>query len=85
MKIWHELQRELDARAAADLTRQLKRVPADALDLASNDYLGLSVHARVIEAAQNAAATFGAGARASRLVSGHYDLIERTRNGIGAF
>ena len=74
--IWDELQCELDARAANSLRRQLRRVPDGALDLASNDYLGLARHPRVIEAAQMAAAKFGAGARASRLVSGHYDLIE---------
>ena len=85
MKIWHELQNELDARAAADLTRQLKRVPDGALDLASNDYLGLSIDARVIEAARNAAAKFGTGARASRLVSGHYDGIEELETELANF
>lgn len=76
MNIWHELQIELDARAASNLARELRRVPDGALDLASNDYLGLARHPRVVEAAQIAAAKFGTGARASRLVSGHYDLIE---------
>ncbi len=85
MKIWHDLQSELDARAAADLTRSLKRVPDDALDLASNDYLGLARHPRVIEAAQRAAATFGTGARASRLVSGHYDLVEELETELASF
>ena len=85
MKIWHDLQRELDARAAADLTRSLKRVPDGALDLASNDYLGLARHPRVIQAAQDAAAKFGAGARASRLVSGHYDLVEELETALARF
>ena len=40
------------------------------LDLASNDYLGLSRHPAVVAAAQQAAAREGAGAGASRLVSG---------------
>jgi 8-amino-7-oxononanoate synthase len=40
------------------------------LDLASNDYLGLSGHPAVIAAAQAAAALEGVGAGASRLVSG---------------
>lgn len=83
--IWHELQSELDARAAAHLTRELKRVPDGALDLASNDYLGLARHPRVIEAAQIAAAKFGAGARASRLVSGHYDAIEELESELARF
>ncbi len=85
MKLWHELQRELDKRAAAHLTRELRRVPDGALDLASNDYLGLAVHPRVIEAAQSAAAKFGAGARASRLVSGHYELVEELESELARF
>ena len=40
------------------------------LDLASNDYLGLSRHPEVVAAAQAAAASQGLGAGASRLVSG---------------
>jgi 8-amino-7-oxononanoate synthase len=40
------------------------------LDLASNDYLGLSRHPAVVAAAQAAAACEGVGAGASRLVSG---------------
>ena len=83
--IWHELQRELDARAAAHLGRALKRVPDAALDLASNDYLGLARHPRVIEAAQQAAAKHGTGARASRLVSGHYDGIEELETELARF
>ena len=85
MKLWRELQSELDARAAANLTRSLRRVPPGALDLASNDYLGLSVHPRMIEAAQMAAEKFGTGARASRLVSGHFDLIEELESELAKF
>ncbi len=40
------------------------------LDLASNNYLGLSRHPKVVAAAQAAAASQGLGAGASRLVSG---------------
>ena len=43
---------------------------APLLDLASNDYLGLSCHPAVVAAAQAAAALEGVGAGASRLVSG---------------
>jgi 8-amino-7-oxononanoate synthase len=49
--------------------------------LCSNNYLGLAGHPRVREAAAGAAMRFGAGAGASRLVSGtmtiHRDLEER--------
>ncbi|WP_043451565.1 8-amino-7-oxononanoate synthase [Jongsikchunia kroppenstedtii] len=54
------LHRELRARAAGDRL----------LNLASNDYLGLSTHPDVVAAAGVAAADFGGGAGASRLVSG---------------
>lgn len=62
------------------LVRQLSPRRADdrAIDLASNDYLGLSAHPDVISAAQEAARVWGTGARASRLVTGttqlHVDL-----------
>ena len=46
------------------------------LNLSSNDYLGLSLDPRIIEAAQAAAARWGAGAGASRLVVGHLALHE---------
>ena len=85
MNFWHDLQRELDARAAADLARQLKRAPDGALDLASNDYLGLAHHPRVIEAAQRAAARYGTGARASRLVSGNYALLDELESKLARF
>jgi 8-amino-7-oxononanoate synthase len=41
------------------------------LSFGSNDYLGLSQHPQVIEAAQLGAARYGAGATASPLVCGH--------------
>lgn len=50
-------------------------------NFASNDYLGLAAHPRVIEAATLAAREYGAGAGASRLVSGtqrpHRELEEK--------
>jgi 8-amino-7-oxononanoate synthase len=50
---------------------QLRLDGAPLLDLASNDYLGLSSHPAVVTAAQAAAALEGVGAGASRLVSGN--------------
>ena len=55
--------------ATLDLATPRSR-SAPLLDLASNDYLGLSRHPEVVSAAQAAAANQGLGAGASRLVSG---------------
>lgn len=81
-----ELARELAALEAQALRRRLQvveevlpggrvRVGGEVLlNLSSNDYLGLSQDPRVIAAAQAAAARWGAGAGASRLVVGHLSL-----------
>ncbi len=69
-----QLQTELAQREANGLRRKLRAIPHRVLDLASNDYLGLSQDARVIDAAIEAAKTFGTGARASRLVSGNLPI-----------
>ena len=61
-----------ESRAKAGLTRQLRPRPAgDAVvDLAGNDYLGLSDHPAVVEAAADALERYGLGATGSRLVRG---------------
>ncbi|MEM9495769.1 MAG: 8-amino-7-oxononanoate synthase [Pseudomonadota bacterium] len=70
---------------AAHLRRRLfptKRLPQGGaerdgrrlLSFCDNDYLGLSTDARVIEAARDAAGLYGAGAGASRLVTGECPL-----------
>lgn len=60
------------ARAAAGLHRELRPRPAesDLLDLAGNDYLGLTRHPEVTEAGARACRRWGAGATGSRLVTG---------------
>lgn len=40
-----------------------------------NDYLGLSQHPRVVAAAQDAVATYGAGSGGSRLVTGNHPIL----------
>ncbi|MFD6752121.1 8-amino-7-oxononanoate synthase [Micromonospora gifhornensis] len=66
------LTRRADLRAKAGLTRRLHpRAAADAVvDLAGNDYLGLSTHPEVIAAATQALSRYGLGATGSRLVRG---------------
>ncbi|MFV5993255.1 8-amino-7-oxononanoate synthase [Streptomyces sp. NPDC056231] len=71
---------EARRRADAGLVRTLRPRPAEPelLDLASNDYLGLTRHPEVTAAAAEAAYRWGAGATGSRLVTGstalHADL-----------
>ncbi|WP_299537027.1 8-amino-7-oxononanoate synthase [uncultured Streptomyces sp.] len=63
-------------RAASGLVRTLRPRGADTglLDLAGNDYLGLTRHPEVTGAAARAARTWGAGATGSRLVTGSTTL-----------
>jgi 8-amino-7-oxononanoate synthase len=74
-------------RDAAGLTRRLRpRGPDDdVIDLAGNDYLGLSRHPVVVSAAAEAARTWGAGAGASRLVTGTLSLHETLEQELAAF
>lgn len=56
--------------AAAGRLRVLRAQDTGRIDVASNDYLGLSRHPHLIERACAWARTHGAGSRASRLVTG---------------
>jgi 8-amino-7-oxononanoate synthase len=67
---WQRPLAEALASQATSAKRQLRTLPTHLLDLASNDYLGLSHHPAVVTAAQSAAAREGVGAGASRLVCG---------------
>ncbi|MFE7559976.1 8-amino-7-oxononanoate synthase [Kitasatospora sp. NPDC057500] len=77
-------------RARAGLTRTLRSRAADdgVLDLAGNDYLGLTRHPVVTRAAADAALRWGAGATGSRLVTGttalHTELEEELADFCGA-
>ncbi|MBA4733434.1 aminotransferase class I/II-fold pyridoxal phosphate-dependent enzyme [Synechococcus sp. A15-28] len=66
-------RRTLHSWSSGDLPWTLQRAQTEQpplLDLASNDYLGLSRHPEVIEAASEALRNDGVGAGASRLVTG---------------
>ncbi|HSZ59461.1 MAG TPA: 8-amino-7-oxononanoate synthase [Tepidisphaeraceae bacterium] len=52
------------------------------VNFASNDYLGLTHHPRVIEAAQRAAAAYGAGSGASPLICGYTSAHASAENRI---
>ncbi|MET3175679.1 UNVERIFIED_ORG: 8-amino-7-oxononanoate synthase [Arthrobacter sp. UYCu721] len=74
------LERQAAVRDRRGLVRRPLPRAADEqfIDLASNDYLGLTTDPRVTEAAAAAASRWGAGATSSRLVAGttrlHLDL-----------
>jgi glycine C-acetyltransferase/8-amino-7-oxononanoate synthase len=57
----------------------------EVLLLCSNNYLGLADHPRIRQAAADAAERFGAGAGASRLISGNMSLHERLERRLADF
>jgi glycine C-acetyltransferase len=90
------LSAELDELRAAGLYRSLRvmstangaRVTVDGrevISLASNNYLGLNTHPRLVEAAADAARRFGAGSGAVRTISGTMSLHEELEAALAAF
>jgi 8-amino-7-oxononanoate synthase len=81
------LAEQAEQRAAAGLQRTLRARPAhdEVVDLAGNDYLGLSQDPRVIEAAAAATKTWGAGAGASRLVTGTLEVHTALERALAQF
>ncbi len=86
----------LEELRSAGLHRRLRLVespqgPRVTLDgdevllLCSNNYLGLADHPRVRQAAADAAERFGAGAGASRLISGNMSLHSKLEQRLAAF
>jgi 8-amino-7-oxononanoate synthase len=81
----------LDAHAAirrdAGLRRILRPRAADEplLDLAGNDYLGLSTDPRIVQGAVAATRAWGAGSTGSRLVTGTTTLHGELEAGLAAF
>jgi glycine C-acetyltransferase/8-amino-7-oxononanoate synthase len=91
-----DIEEALDQIRAAGLMRRLRMIsgpqgPRVLLDgkpvllLCSNNYLGLADHPRVREAAAEAAMRYGAGAGASRLISGTMRIHRRLEERLAAF
>ncbi|MFZ5727911.1 MAG: aminotransferase class I/II-fold pyridoxal phosphate-dependent enzyme, partial [Pseudomonadota bacterium] len=84
---------ELDAahlRRRLEPTRRLdgiwvERAGRRLLSFSCNDYLNLSHHPQVTAAAAEAARSFGAGAGASRLVTGDHPLLSQLEAALAAF
>ena len=88
--------RKLEGLSRRNLRRQLANTQAiDAvtverdgqrlINFCSNDYLGLSHHPEVIEAARQAVLEHGAGSGASRLVTGGHPLLFELERRLAAF
>ncbi|MEM8743648.1 MAG: 8-amino-7-oxononanoate synthase [Pseudomonadota bacterium] len=86
----------LEARRRSGLTRGLVHARPHApgavtfggrkyVNFSGNDYLGLSRHQLLIERAKEWAQEYGAGAGASRLVTGNLDLFDGIESKIAAF
>lgn len=74
-------------RRQSGLRRTLRSRPAVGyeVDLASNDYLGLSQHPEVIDAGVRALRTWGAGSTGSRLVTGNTEIHEEFESALADF
>ncbi|MEW1859845.1 8-amino-7-oxononanoate synthase [Streptomyces sp. NPDC088194] len=74
-------------RRAAGLRRELRPRAADSplLDLAGNDYLGLTRHPEVVRAGADACLRWGAGSTGSRLVTGSTALHAELEAELAAF
>jgi 8-amino-7-oxononanoate synthase len=87
-------QRKIARLASASLMRELRvvdtgerhrvRARESCVNFCSNDYLGLAQDGRLIAAAVGAAREFGAGAGASRLVTGNHSLYQTLEAKIAA-
>ncbi|NDV28204.1 8-amino-7-oxononanoate synthase [Desulfovibrio sp. JC010] len=57
----------------------------DLLNLASNDYLGLAMDERLIQASAEAVREYGCGAAASRLVTGNFRIYDELERELASF
>ncbi|MDZ7852478.1 MAG: 8-amino-7-oxononanoate synthase [Halomonas sp.] len=64
--------------------RSARRIGDGIRDFAGNDYLGLARDPRLAEAQAEGARRYGAGARASHLVSGHLEVHEALEQSLAA-
>lgn len=83
-----ELEQDNRLRSLRAVQPQGRTINVDGrelLNLASNDYLGLSQHPKLIQAAVDATQRYGVGSGASRLVSGTQPLHEDVEQRFASF
>lgn len=96
MNIGNELLQELEELRSSHLHRTLRRVASEqapriimdgrqCINLCSNNYLGLANHPALKEAAAAAVQKYGAGAGASRLVTGNMEIHEMLEKATSEF
>ncbi len=87
MRLWRDLDSELDKLKSRDLFRSLRPVPhaGTSSDFSSNDYLGLASHPKVVRSALSAAKEWGTGSGASRLLSGNLGIHEKLEQKLARF
>ncbi len=79
-------KQQLDALESKGLKRKLfNRDESPLVNFSSNDYLGLSRHAQVVEAAKKALDDLGTGSAASRLLAGTLSLHDRFEKKLADF
>ena len=74
------LHKKIALRKEQDAYRQLRSAPSG-IDFCSNDYLGMAKN----DLLQIASAHYKTGSTGSRLLTGNYELIEKTESSIAAF
>jgi 8-amino-7-oxononanoate synthase len=81
------LHERAEQRELAGLRRRLRHRPSGerVIDLASNDYLGLTHDPRVVDGAVRAALEWGAGSTGSRLVTGSTELHAELEDELAEF
>jgi 8-amino-7-oxononanoate synthase len=95
-RVTASLERELDALRADGLYRWLRQIEGaqgprmrvdgrETIVLAGSDYLGLSSHPRLKDAARRAIDQYGCSASAARLISGNHDLYPQLENRLARF
>ena len=95
MALFDALEQQLATLEARGLRRVLRSVESPCgpelkvdgkpvLAFASNDYLGLAAHPKLVAALQAGAAAHGVGSGASHLISGHYEVHGRLEKRLAA-
>ncbi len=85
MQLDRHLQAKLGWMDRLHLRRQLRGPEHGMINFSSNDYLGLTTHPSLVDAAKEAVARYGIGTGASRLVGGNLKIQIELEETLAAF